>query len=390
MAKTSTLLPIGLVLSSLVLVGCGSTSNSTRSAGATDLMKRTEALKAQEASLAKRQSELASAQQTISQRNAALAAREAELKAAARSSATTSPIQNASVGSGDDQLLPPQAKAGECYARVYTPPKYKVVSERVLKNAETSKVEIIPARYEKGTERLLVRAESKKIQVIPATYKTVTERVLVRAASKKLVQVPAQYDNVSERVLVKAGYTTWKKGTGPIQKIDSSTGEIMCLVEVPPVYKTITKRVQKAAPTTREVAIPAEYRTVRKQVVATEAQTREVVIPAQYKTITVTKVAEPAREVARAIPATYQTVERREMISAGGLEWRSILCETNMTRTKIMDIQRALASAGYNPGPIDGSIQGRTMNAVNAYQRAKGLPVDKYLNIQTVKALGVE
>jgi len=166
MAKTSTLLPIGLVLSSLVLVGCGSTSN-TSSAGNTDLMKRADALKAQEASLAKRQSELASAQQTISQRNAALAAREAELKAAARNAAQA-PVQNASLRAGDDQLLPPQAKAGECYARVYTPPKYKVVSERVLKNAETSKVEIIPARYEKGTERLLVRAESKKIQVIPA------------------------------------------------------------------------------------------------------------------------------------------------------------------------------------------------------------------------------
>ena len=388
MVKTSTLLPIGLVLSSLVLVGCGSTSG-TRSAGNADLMKRAEALKAQEASLAKRQSELASAQQTITQRNAALAAREAEIKAAARNAAQA-PLQPVATGAGDDQLLPPQAKAGECYARVYTPPKYKVVSERVLKNAETSKVEIIPARYEKGAERVLVRAESKKIQVVPATYKTVTERVLVRAASKKLVQVPAQYDSVSERVLVKAGYTTWKKGTGPIQKINSTTGEIMCLVEVPPVYKTITKTVQRAAPTTREVVIPAEYRTVRKQVVATEATTREVVIPAQYKTITVTKVAEPAREVSRAIPAVYQTVERREMVSAGGLEWRSILCETNMTRTKIMDIQRALASAGYNPGPIDGSIQGRTMSAVNAYQRAKGLPVDKYLNIQTVKALGVE
>ena len=30
------------------------------------------------------------------------------------------------------------------------------------------------------------------------------------------------------------------------------------------------------------------------------------------------------------------------------------------------------------------------MRAVNEYQAAKGLPVDPYLNIATVKALGVE
>jgi len=30
------------------------------------------------------------------------------------------------------------------------------------------------------------------------------------------------------------------------------------------------------------------------------------------------------------------------------------------------------------------------MTAVNAFQRSKGLPVDKYLNMATVRALGVK
>jgi peptidoglycan hydrolase-like protein with peptidoglycan-binding domain len=30
------------------------------------------------------------------------------------------------------------------------------------------------------------------------------------------------------------------------------------------------------------------------------------------------------------------------------------------------------------------------MDAVNAYQRANGLPVDTYLNMATVRALGVD
>ncbi len=29
------------------------------------------------------------------------------------------------------------------------------------------------------------------------------------------------------------------------------------------------------------------------------------------------------------------------------------------------------------------------MNAVNLFQKAKGLPVDKYLNVATLQALGV-
>ena len=55
-----------------------------------------------------------------------------------------------------------------------------------------------------------------------------------------------------------------------------------------------------------------------------------------------------------------------------------------------MDIQRALKDAGHDPGPIDGRIKAKTMSAVNSFQTAKSLPVDNYLNIETVKALGVK
>jgi len=73
----------------------------------------------------------------------------------------------------------------------------------------------------------------------------------------------------------------------------------------------------------------------------------------------------------------YKTVSRQELVSQSKVEWREILCETNMTTGKI------------TPGPIDGTIGSDTMSAVNAFQRSKGLPVDKYLNMATVNALGV-
>ena len=60
-----------------------------------------------------------------------------------------------------------------------------------------------------------------------------------------------------------------------------------------------------------------------------------------------------------------------------------------MTRTRITQIQHALLREGHNPGAIDGVIGRSTMRAVNSYQRASGLPADQYLNMATVRALGV-
>ncbi|OED39296.1 hypothetical protein AB833_16975 [Chromatiales bacterium (ex Bugula neritina AB1)] len=290
-------------------------------------------------------------------------------------------------GAGD--LLPPDAKPGQCFTRLWVPPSYETVSERILIEDEGIRIEVIPAKYTKLTKRILVKEASEKLVTVPATFKTVTERVLVKAATRKLVQVPAVYETVTERVIDKPAHTTWKKGTGPIQRIDETTGEIMCLVHAPATYKSIRKKVLKTPPSTREVEIPAVYSTVRKRVIATPATTRKVKIPAEYKTVIVTEEASPPRERKITIPAKYATVTKRRLVRDGMMDWREILCETNMTRDRISRIQSALKATGHNPGAIDGVIGTETITAINSFQRARGLPVDRYLNIATVRALGV-
>jgi peptidoglycan hydrolase-like protein with peptidoglycan-binding domain len=89
------------------------------------------------------------------------------------------------------------------------------------------------------------------------------------------------------------------------------------------------------------------------------------------------------------IPAQYENLQNQVKVADARVERRSVLCETNTTPSKIMQIQRALLASGYSPGRIDGVIRGNTMKAVNAYQKAKGLPVDGFLNLETVKALGI-
>lgn len=488
----------------IMTVGCASIDQADTSSFESELKGRAAALDSREQSITQREQQLASAN---------------KLPAA-------------------NDLLPPNAKSGECYARVWVPEKFKTVSEKMLATEASERIEVTPAtymwdtetvevspvssklvaipavygkefekikmsdeqlvwrldlnrnstpassellalakkygadidsakagmcfhehttpaRFENTSEQVLAAEASESVQTIPATYRTAEKTVLVSEASSKIIQVPATYKTVSEKVLVKPAHTIWKKGTGPIQRIDSATGEIMCLVEVPAEYKTVSRSVLATPATVKTIEIPAQYKTVSvqevvnpasesrtaipakystltktnqvtaasivwheihnkehptssrtgqkvcltktpatfktitRQVVKTPATTREVAIPAQFKKVKVRKLASAAKEKRIAIPATYKQVTRQELVSEGFMQWRSILCETNMTQGRISQIQSALKAKGFNPGPIDGVIGSNTVSAVNAFQTANKLPVDKYLNVETVRALGV-
>ena len=329
----------------------------------------------------------------LESREAALAARttEIERREALLAKAANQPATKVAAGSnyGAGDLLPPGANPGQCFTRLWVPPKYQTVTERILVEEEGERIEIIPAKFSTSKKRVLVKEASEKLVTVPATFKTVKERVLVKPATKKIVEVKPVYETVTQRVQDKPAHTTWKRGTGPIQKIDETTGEIMCLVEVPATFKTVKKRVLKKPASTSVQNIPAVYDTVEKRVISSPPTTRKVAIPAEYKTITVTAEATPAQERRIKIPAKYATVTKRKLVEDGMLDWREILCDTNITRSRISQIQQALLKNGHNPGAIDGVVGADTMRAVNAYQRKKGLPVDEYLNIATVKSLGV-
>ncbi|RMF85391.1 MAG: hypothetical protein D6736_17360 [Nitrospinota bacterium] len=264
------------------------------------------------------------------------------------------------------ELLPPGAKPGECYARVF-----------------------VPATYKTETEKVLVKEASEKIEVIPAQYEWVEEKVLVQPASFKLEVVPAEFEEVEEKIIDQPAHTVWKKGRGLIERLDFATGEIMCLVNVPATYKTIKKQVLKKPATTRKVEIPAKYITIKKQVVKEPAKIRKIPVPAEYKTVKVRKLISPPQEKRIPVPAEYQTITKKIKVSEGRMEWRPVLCETNVTPKVVKSIQEALQKAGFDPGQIDGVLGRATMAAVESFQKAKGLPVGS-LTIETLNLLGVK
>lgn len=294
----------------------------------------------------------------------------------------------ASSGATDSDLFPPNAKPGECWARTFVAPTYRTATETVLKKSASERVELTPTRYEFVEERVLVKEASSRMEIIPAEYGWTEERVMVKAPSAKLIEVPAAYEWQEERILVKPAHTAWKKGTGPIQKVDNITGEIMCLVEIPASYKTVKKRVMTSPPGSKEIAIPAEYQTVKKRVMTKPPQQRTIEIPAEYKTVKVRRMVTPPSENRISIPAEYGQVTRTEKVTEGHMEWRRILCETNVDAGTISRVQQALLSSGHNPGPIDGVIGWKTNAAIKSFQRQNNLAVGG-LTYETMNKLGI-
>ncbi|MEM9939542.1 MAG: peptidoglycan-binding domain-containing protein [Pseudomonadota bacterium] len=316
--------------------------------------------------------------------------------------ATASATTLAGVAFGQAADMPMTANAGECFARVLIPETTQVVTEQVVDREASFEINVVPAAYQTVTEQRLVKEGTTIFTTIPAVYETVTETIVIEPAREEKIVIPAAYETYTEQVLVREAYTTWKPGAGlfgrdsgtvinasalPAGTDAVATGELLCMVEVPAQYDTVTRTRLVSAERTEIQTIPAVTQTVTKQVVVTPPQVVEETIPAEYETVTVQQLVTPAFEERIDIPATYKTVEKRVVTGGGGLEWREVLCDTNTTSAKISEIQTALTSAGYSV-PADGSFGPTTLNAMEAYQRANGLPVG-YLTVSTVESLGV-
>ncbi len=374
-------LALPVMISALVMSGCStmqqnktaSTSATTSTAAKTDML------------IGERDQKISSLESSLQEERAARSRLEQERESMSMAASHQS---SAPTGIGSE-LLPPNAKAGECYARVFSPAKYKTETMTVLKKDASERLQVIPARYEMGTERVLVKEASERIQVVPATYAWVTEKVLVSPASERIEAIAPVYKTEYEKILDKPEHTVWKKGSGPITKIDSATGDIMCLVTVPATYKTVAKRVLVNKATTKTITIPAQYKTVKKRVVKTPATTRSIPVPAEYKTIKARKLVEPAKTTAIPVKAEYTTITKRIKVSDEKMQWAPVLCKTNMNQQVGLRVQKSLKAAGYNPGPLDGVIGSQTLSATKAYQRAKGLSTGG-LTMETLSSLGVK
>ena len=338
-------------------------------------------------------SRIANLERELASRNSRISTLEGELSSGSKTRGDST-MMAASPG----DLFPPNARPGQCYARVLIPEEYKTTEDRVLAREASETVAVVPAKYQTVKERVLLKEASSRLEVVPAVYETVSERVMVRPASKKIIEVPATYRTVSERVLDKPAYTVWKRGSpntfgsgeNVVQQSVNGTGEVMCLVEVPASYKTVSKQVVDTPPNSRSVDTPAEYKTIKRRVLKTPASTREVAVAAEYGTVDVTKLITPASESRTPIPAEYKTVTKTVKVSDASMAWQSVLCDVNSSPENIRQLQQALRDEGYKVS-IDGQLGPGTIGAVNRYAATNGIPQGaNYVPVDVVKKLGLD
>ncbi len=278
-------------------------------------------------------------------------------------------------------LTPPNAKAGECYAKVIVPAKYKTVQERVLIEEPSQKITIIPAKYEWIEKRVEIQPASKKLIVTPATfkkvheeieiepairtwrvnlkrdsapvskeilvaaklkgvdldniqpgtcykeyfspatYKTIEEEITLQKESKKIIVTPAKYETVQKSIIITPAS---KKIVTTPATYDYKEEKIL-VEEEKSVWKKGANPAQKLDGATGEimclVKIPAKYKTIKKRVVKTPATTKVVDLPAVTKVIKVKKLVEPTQTETVTIPAVKSTIKKTLLDQKPTFSW---------------------------------------------------------------------
>ena len=114
----------------------------------------------------------------------------------------------------------------------------------------------------------------------------------------------------------------------------------------------------------------------------------EDTVPPVFEKRRVREVVTPAHTETVEVPAVYHDVTRTRVTDAARPVWREVLCQKNASPAVIADIQKALASKGYDPGAVDGHIGSKTVSAMQKFEADNNLPQGQ-ISIEAVKALGV-
>ena len=265
-------------------------------------------------------------------------------------------------GMATQEDYPPNAQPGQCFAKVLVPEMTQPFTEQVLVSPEKTITRVIPGTCGYEDKTVVVREPSSEFITIPATFRTVSETVVVKAGGVHTETAPPVYNTVTEQVLVREGYTVWRPGStvagysanaygsgyaapppsayagtgampnpayGNFPTRVLATGEVLCLVQVPPEYRTITKQVLVTPGRTIEVPYPPETAVVTRQVVDIPAHVEKRELPGETKIIKI-KVCTPDQTRLETIPPEYKTITKIRTVSPSRFEWKPVDCRTEV------------------------------------------------------------
>ena len=330
------------------------------------------------------------------------------------------------VGAPEWQQVPEELRKhaipGQCFSRLLMPHKTERYVEHVMVSPERVETRRLPQVVDMVDEDVMVRPERVERRLIPAVTHVETVTEVVRPASFREERIPAQYEMRTEHVMVRDARREWVRTDGiptdapmvtagdhqPVDyRADGSLSwpgkyaegapedayyerdpSVWCLKVVPGDYEDRSYRVEVAPASVRRIEIPAETRQVRRTVIDQPERYEEFVVPAVMEKRRVRKVMQEARTETYTVPAVYDDVTRERVVGTPQPVWREVICGKNTSQAKIMEVQRALAAKGYNPGPIDGQLGRQTVSAMQKFQADNGLPQGQP-SVEAVQMLGV-
>jgi len=322
---------------------------------------------------------------------------------------------------------------GSCLYEHYMPAKVTKVPHQLLLRESYQVLGVTPATFASHTEVVTTKPKYDRLIEVPTVFRKVETQVLTKAASaiwepgpgpqqivdavtgetQHQVNRPAEYESM-EKVVVETPAMLTSVAHAPqqreirVKRLQNDAQEQVTVV--PATFETVHKPridaigayawssratnngAELGEPTGRVFChrtIPAKVHRYQRALVKTQGRFEREALPEQYEDVDVSELTAAAHGDEIAVPAETKRVDRRTELRGARTEWHPVLCKSNITRSVVTRLQKALLREGFSPGPIDGLLGRGTLGAVKRFQKDADL-AEGGLTLDTITALGLD
>ena len=332
-------------------------------------------------------------------------------------------------------LDPAAVPVGACVHEWHEPVARRTSDRRVLVREASERLEVEPAAFERVRVPVETRPAHARLVEIPAARRGAEREVLVEPASTAWVpgegpieridaatgqlmcrvDVPARFASVDVETVETPAMVTAVEERATIEHVDAerlagparerrypmpAEFEVLTLDEplgdadggdwtwLPGEARPLRSAHERTGRAVCRRAVPAVTASWERESVAVPGRFERSAVPAETVRVDVLELAAQATSRAIEVPADAVRLTKRTRLSEERLEWRPVLCRTNVTDEIVTRLQLALEAAGHSPDGVDGLLGPGTRAAMERYQRERGLATGG-LTLETLDALDV-
>lgn len=283
-----------------------------------------------------------------------------------------------------------RVEPGQCMVYAQIKPRPSVHAIEVTIKDSSNKIRVTPAQLKRGYQQVETREGVITYKIEPATFKQVTEEVMIKPEVTKVEVLPALYEKKTERIKIQDRQTVLEPCQAAGSRYAKGTSvSAFCAKEIPAQYKTVEVEELVRGERTMTYTEPAEYKTVTRWVVDQPARAIEVQEQAEIEQLMVQHIVRDTQIFEDQTPAQTKALSVTEYEGEPQIVVRRAVCDNELSRDLVIQVQKKLAQAGYNPGPIDGLVGKRTIASLADYQLQHRLAIGAF-TYETLEEMGIQ